>query len=326
MSNNQLYPTLNILSKNELAKHISGNRITKEATLSLINDVIINFDRYWYDSKRSEPSDDKYVRSAVNRPLATLLDLINTKVLLPHDKKIFPFIYGGVSGRSHLEAAKNLIGKERGRTLLKIDIKRFFEQISEDRVFHFFHDKCHCSVRASKLIAGLCCVPIGPKGTLGSKKTIARGFPTSSRLAIWCNIGTFQKIFWMINRKLRDNDPRLSIFVDDIGISACCTREDEMEKVYLIVEQILNKFDKNQPLPVNPTKKKISTFIQNPEFLGLGIGRKKLRMGKKTQSKRDKVNQAFKIQQKAGKKNHKITNQRKGYKNYQKMIAKINKL
>ena len=319
------YPRLFIRSKNELAKHISGGQLKKDNALALINDVISNFDKYWHDSKESKPEKKKYIRSAFGNNLGRLLDLINKKVLATHDKKLPSFIYGGLSERSYIDAAKNLFAKKTGRTLIRLDIERFFEQMTEERVFYFFYKKCECSPEIARLLANLSCVSIGPKKSPGDKKTIARGFATSSRLAVWCNLDTFQHLFWKINRKLRNHDPRLSIFVDDIGISASGIGQKEMEDTAVWAEYFLNNFDANQPLPSNKNKKEIIPFKDNPQHLGLMFGKKKLTMGSKTQSRKDSIDKSVKELRKMGVKNTRLLARQKGYKNLQKILAQINK-
>ena len=173
------YPIIYLRSKNEIAKRISSNNFKPQQALETLNDVLVNFDDYWYDSQRSEPEKDKYVRSAVKSPaLNNVLKLINERVLRPHDRLVPEFIFGGLSSRNNIQAARNLIGDERDRTLLKLDIKSFFEQVSEKRVYDFFNNKCKCKPEASKILASLCCVPKGRKNSGSSKKIIARGFAT----------------------------------------------------------------------------------------------------------------------------------------------------
>jgi len=134
-------PSLNIRSKNELSKHISSGSFSKQKTLDLINNVIENYDHYWHDSKDSKPSEEKYIRSAVGTPLGTLLKLINKKVLKPHDHLLPNIIFGGVSGKSHIDAAYQLLGKQKNRTLLKMDMYHFFEQNTVEMVTKFFFKK-----------------------------------------------------------------------------------------------------------------------------------------------------------------------------------------
>lgn len=294
---NRRYPKIYIRSKNEFAKHISHSKFSNENALALINNVTQNFDQFWKDNKnQSEPEKEKYVRSAKTTPLGKLLDIINKSVLAPHDKILPNFIFGGVKGLNHAKAAEHLLGKKRKRVLLKLDIQRFFEQISEDRVYHFFHNKCECSKKGAKMLAHFCCVPIGPKGSNKSRKTIARGFATSSRLAVWCNLDIFIKLDQLVKKRLKGKDPRIAIYVDDIGITATGVSKEEMEKLLPEIEQFLLTVDKNQALPLNQKKKIgcVKSHEEGMEHLGLRMNKNSLSVGKKTRSKIDKVKNALK--------------------------------
>ncbi len=291
------YPTIYLRSKNEIAKRISSNNFKPQQALETMNDVLSNFDDYWYDSQRSEPEKEKYVRSAVKSPaLKNILKLINERVLRPHDRLVPDFIFGGLSGRNNIHATRNLIGNKRGRILLKLDIKNFFEQVSEERVYHFFKDKCECSPKASRILASLCCVPKGPKGSGSSKKILARGFATSSRLAMWCNLDTFQHLAWKVKKKLKNQDAKIAIYIDDIGITGSRISEQKMEEVKKMSIGLLQNKDSNQPLPAHTegAKAKIITFKNGAEHLGIKLGRNKLSLGWRARSKTDKVKFALK--------------------------------
>lgn len=249
-----------------------------------------NYDEYWRDvAALSNPEKGKYVRNAKGTSLGKLLKMINQKILAPHDKILPDVIFGGVSGKSNITAVRHLLGKRRRRVLLKADITTFFEQISEERVYHFFRDKCKCSPKAAKLIAGLCCVPVGPKGSGDSRKTIGRGFATSQRLAIWCNLDLFIRLEWLVKKRLRGKDPRIAIFVDDIGINASGVTKKEMDALYVEVKDMLENRDPNQSLPLNDGKKEIVSHEETPEHLGLRMYRNKTAIGKKTRSGLDRV-------------------------------------
>ncbi len=297
MSNNKRYPNISIRSKNEIAKRISSSSFSKNEALDLINDVIKNFDSYWYDSKRSEPEKNKYVRSAAKSPkLKKLLELINAKILTPYDYLIPEFIYGGISRRNNIQAAYHLLGNQRNRTLLKLDVQSFFEQITKERVFHFFNNKSQCTVEASNLLAKFCCVPRGPKNSGSTDIILARGFATSSRLAVWCNLDTFEHLNWKIKKKLKGHDAQVAIYVDDIGISASKVSIEQMETAKELAINILEKSDYNQSLPVHrdARKNKIIQFNKGAEHLGIKLGRTKLTLGNKSRSKIDKIKEAIK--------------------------------
>lgn len=293
---NRRYPKLSIRSKNELAKHISHEGFSIADSLVLINDVLENFDKYWKDSKHSDPIKEKYIRNAKGTRLGLLLQKINTMVLAPHDKMLPKFIFGGIKEMDHVKAAKHLLGSKRKRTLLKTDLKRFFEQVSHERVFDFFRHKCTCDDRAAKVLAFLCCTPLGPKNSESKEKSIARGFATSPRLAVWCNLDIFIKLDRLIQDKLKRKDPRLAIYVDDIGITASRVLGEEMENVLIAIEHLFLNSDKKQRLILNKEKNKtkIISHEEGIEYVGINLFRNRLGVGKKAKSRRDKIKKELK--------------------------------
>lgn len=292
------YPKICIRSKNELAKHISNNDLPKEKALELINDVLDNFSDYWRDQpKLSQPKKGKWVRDASQTNLGKLLKLINERVLKPYDSMLPNFIFGGVSGMNHKAAVEHLLGRKRKRVLLKLDVARFFEQIHVERVEKFFAVKGECGENGANLLAGLCCVEVGAKGSSSKSKTIARGFSTSSRLAVWCNLDTFIRLERLVQKELKGHDPRIAIYVDDIGITASGVTKDKMMQLYSKIEVVLQS-DKNQPLPLNDSKTKIifhsgETYDIHGnyrgkwafEILGIQMNRTSLTLGTKTRWK-----------------------------------------
>lgn len=287
MQKNKVYPKLFIRSKTELAKHISHTDFPPQQALRLINDVLLNFESYWKDSKSSQPEKNKYVRNAKGTPLGLLLQKIDSKILSSHDKKLPEFIFGGIKGKNHAQAARHLLGKKRKRTLLKLDIKQFFEQIKEARVVQFFQYKCNCSKKAAVLLGKLCCVPLGPKDGNVYEKVIARGFATSPRLAVWCNLGLFLKLDRLVKKRLKGSDPRIIIYVDDIGIMASRVAKEVMQQLYNDIFELFKNSDPNQCLTLHPLgeKSKIISHAEGPRILGLELRRNKLIIGDKTKSK-----------------------------------------
>jgi len=282
------YPHLLIRSKNELAKHISDAKFSKNDALDLINRVLKDYDHYWRESSESEPEKGKYVRDAKGTPLGLLLNKIDKKVLARHDSSLPNFIFGGLRGLNHIKAGKHLLGGRRKRVLLAMDIHRFFEHISAQRVNDLFRYKCGCSEEGAKLLTRLCCVPAGPKGSKSSDMILSRGFATSPRLAVWCNLDTFIKLDYAVKKKFKDHDPRLAIYVDDIGITASRVTKEDMYKFADQVEEILNA-DSNQPLPVNTTKTKVMSHEEGLVHLGLRLFRNKLSIDGKSLAKRNRL-------------------------------------
>lgn len=324
MSEGRRYPKIGIRSKHELAKRISDIYLPYNKALELVNDVLLNFDKYWHDSKRSsQPEKEKYVRSAVGSPLAELLCRIDAKILAPHDNKLPDFIFGGLSGRNHIQACNSLLGKKRKRILCGLDIARFFEQIRDSRVSYFLHKKCGCSLEASLLLAAVCCVPLGPKEKPGMEKSLARGFATSTRLAVWCNLDTFLRVSWKAKRILHGHDPKVMIFVDDIGITASRASMEKMIDAEKAVIEILSRFDERQPLPINPGKTKRKSFSDGAQILGLGLGRS-LSLGSKSRSRVDKTRIALKSATSILEKNF-LLRRKKGQDNYKRQVDSVSK-
>ena len=295
---NSRYPKIHVRSKNELVKRLVSAGTPENSAVALINDSLANFDTYWKDHPRlSRPGDEKWVRDASGTKLGRLLKLIDRAVLKPYDHLLPNFIFGGISGRDHKSAVRHLLGRRRGRVLLKLDITRFYEQISQERVEQFFALKASCGQQGAALFGELCCVPFGAKGQPQDRKTIARGFATSSRLAVWCNLDVFLKLERLVMKELKGKDPRIAIYVDDIGITASRATKEELMRLYPKIEAILAA-DRNQKLPLN--KKKTEIIFHNGdtynvdgsfkgkwgfEHLGLQMNRNSLTPGTKTRWK-----------------------------------------
>lgn len=305
-------------------------RFPYERTLSLINGVQEHFDTYWSDHPtQSKPEKRKWVRNAAGTPLGRLLDLVNAKVLAPTDSLLPNFIFGGIAGLNHKAAVLHLLGTKRKRILLKLDITRFFEQIHSERVYHLFRDKCKCSDKGARMLADLCCVPHGPKDEPDSYKTIARGFATSSRLAVWSNLDTFLRLYRLVQKELRGKDPRIAIYVDDIGITASKVSKVDMLRLHAKVKAILEE-DENQILPLNDTKTRIifhngETYDKdgkylgrwNFEHLGTQMNRNSVTIGMKIKAKLDRVTRLWKQGNKS------IMQQRKGLLHYKAYMQKV---
>lgn len=277
---------MNLRSKNELAKRISHPKLNAQEARVLIDNCIKNHDQYWVDNiQQSKPAKGKYVRDASRTPLGKLLELIDRRVLAPHDALIPAFIYGGLKGRDSITAGFTLLGNKRNRRLASLDIATFFEQVHYDRIVSLLRARCHCSDRVARLIARLCCVHIGSKNEPGREIVLARGFATSTRLAVWSCMDHFIRLYWMVGKKLKGKDPRIAIYIDDIGISASRVSEEEMKSVIDDARTLLMKYDNNLELPLNEEKTDNAMHGQ-AQHLGMRIGRSKLAPGWKTAKKR----------------------------------------
>lgn len=327
---NKRYPSIDIRSKNELAKRISSKRLLTNDALDLINDVLENYDKYWVDHPTmSQPDKGKWVRDSSRTNLGRLLKEVDARVLKVHDGMLPDFIFGGVSGLNHKAAVKYLLGTKRKRIMLKLDVSKFFEQVRYERVYSFFMTKCGCSDKAARLLAELCCVEYGPKEAPAGYKTIARGFSTSPRLAVWCNLDTFLKVNRLIKKELKGKDPRIAIYVDDIGITASGVVKEDMMRIYPKIKEILENGDKNQKLPLNQKKTKIvyhsgETYDIEGNFLGrwgfehlgLQMNRNSLALGTKTRWKLVSLTEKFKATKRRNKKIRRSRRSTLTYKDY----------
>ncbi len=297
------YPNIRLRSKNELSKRLKHKRFSQKEALFLINDCITNKDKYWNDNENaSEIKKEKHVRDASTTNLGRLLKMLDARLLKPYDELLPHYIFGGVSKKNHVKAVKNLLGVRRKRTFITIDLKQFFEQIPQERVQMFFMLKAQCSKNVAKIISELCCVPYGKKGSTGNA-VLARGFATSPRLSIWTNINLFNKVYEIVQKELKGKDPRISIFIDDICISASKVTDEELLAVRDKINYAFINFDDNHSLILHPknTKKgcNIMHHDENPEVLGLRLFRNKLAPGTKAYAKRCRLRDKKKICTKA---------------------------
>lgn len=284
------YPKINIYSDKQLADRLSGKGSSFNATIGLIGDCLKNKDKYWHDNmKKSDPGHKKWFRSARGTPLGKLQELISERIFAPYDKYLPSFVHGGVVGKGIKTAANSLLGKKKHRMLLKIDMTRFFEHVSYDDVVDLFEDKFGCSPKVAKIIAEMSCVRKGPKGNddASNRMVLARGFSASGRIAVWCNIDLFMRIFYIVGKKLKGHDPKMAIYMDDIGITASRVESVQMVALYKDILKLIGETN----LEVNEGKTVIVDYMHRKydfvdgslcaksapfEFLGIELGRKKL--------------------------------------------------
>ncbi len=300
----QGYPKLNLYTKKQLANAIRGKNLSFDEAIKLIDDCLTNKDNYWFDNQEeSKPNDDKWVRSASRTPLGKLQKRINQQILAPHDNELPVFIYGGVGKKGIKNAAIALQGKKNKRTLLKVDMCRFFEHITYEDIVRTLVCHCNCGKDVAQIIAEIACVRMGKKSLDNTnEKVLARGFSTSSRLAVWCNLVLFRKLFYCMSKRLKGHDPKIAVYMDDIGITASRVDPAMLSSLY---KDIVNLIENTSKLEVNKNKTRIIDYLQREydvidghllegktaqfEFLGIGIGRSRLYPGVKTRSKMAKL-------------------------------------
>lgn len=279
-------------SKNALANRIVNKQLTKDEARALIDNVIKNYPTLWRDNiAASKPDDGKWVRSAHGTDLGKLLRLIDRCVLAPLDTHLPCFIFGGRKGMSNISAALELLGYEKERSLLALDVRRFFESVHIARVEGFYRSM-GCSPRFAISLARFSCVPKGSKDTPEGTLTLARGFSTSTRLAVWSYITTFHKIHDLVMKRLKPYDPRIAIFIDDIGITASRVPEAVLRTLANDIDAILNK-DSGGTVRLNSSKTKVLNFTEGIEHLGVAINRNKLVMPRDLVQKKAQLERSY---------------------------------
>lgn len=308
------YPKLHLYTIKDISNRIQEKGLSFYDAGRLLEDCLKNKDNYWFDNiSESKPDKGKWVRSASSKPLGKLQKSINQKILASYDDSLPPFIYGGVGKKGIKDAAKALQGQNNKRTILKIDLHKFFEHISYDDIVETLAQRCSCSLCVAQTIAEIACVEEGPKSSDNeNKKVLARGFSTSSRLAVWCNLDLFIKIFRLASKRLKGHDFRIAIYMDDIGITASRISPSKMASLYKELIELIAKDKAN--LEVNIDKTKIVDYLDREyssndgiliegskarfEFLGILIGRNSLSASNKTRSKIARLSQKQQLSKK----------------------------
>ncbi len=279
--NKPTYPPLSIHSKKQL-ESLAGNN--KAATVKeWITLCSQDCSKLWRDNVRlSDPTKDKFVRTAKGTALGKLLTLLDRRVLKPHDELLPPYLFGGLHKRNHIQAALNLVGTQNERIFIFLDLQRFFEQITFDRIVDLLYKDMGCSLRAARWITNLVCVPEGPKNQPTGNRVLARGFPTSSRIAIWVCLKFFSELNNLLkHRWSTKHDARLSIFVDDIGISVSDINSRQAQALV----KAINRLAEKHSLIFNPTKIRVLRYDEAVTHLGLQIKKNRVIPSRQTQGK-----------------------------------------
>ncbi|MBP6924369.1 MAG: hypothetical protein KBB78_02270 [Candidatus Pacebacteria bacterium] len=289
------HPKLNLRTEKDLLRFLNAAKTVKTKNKTLKKQVTSkdlhflseNAHLEWSDHPtESNPIKKKYVRFVKPGSSLNITNRrLNAALKLTLDKKVPGIFYGSVSKKSHIQAAEVLCNGK-NTTIISLDITRFFESISPSRVARFF-GKAGCSPEIIKVLVDITCVPLGSKNEPLSDYSLARGFPTSPRLALWATY----EIFVKLNRVLLKNFPHLSpkmvIFVDDVGISiknaTIIDVEAIKETAFSIIENDKNGI--NLEVHKKPPKLKVRHISQTAEHLGLVIGKKSLAPGFKTRVK-----------------------------------------
>lgn len=158
------------------------------------------------------------------------------------------FVYGSIpkqlnqGARDYVAAANAHAGS---KSLLKMDIKNFFDNIQRELVFDIFFDFFKYPYPVSEVLTDICC--------RGEK--LCQGALTSSYIAALCLYESEAK---MVNRVQRKG-VIYTRYVDDITISSKSREYD-----FSLIESIIEKELMAKDLPVNAVKTEVSTLSSKP--------------------------------------------------------------
>lgn len=325
------HPKLNLRTETDLLRFLNAAKSIKTKNKTLKRQVALKDLQYlrenshidWNDHPtESNPEKKKYVRSI--RPGSSLNITnrrLNAALKQTLDKNVPQIFYGSVSKKSHIQAASTLCnGKD--TTIISLDITRFFESISPDRVARFFC-KAGCSPDIAEVLVGITCVPLGPKNEPLSDCSLARGFPTSPRLALWATFEIFVKLNRVLQKSFSHLSPKIVVFVDDVGISVKNATVDDIEAVKEQAFVIIESDKKGISLEVHkkPPKLKVRHISETAEHLGLVIGKKNLAPGFKTRLKIGDVKSKLSDKTLSKKDRRTALEHKRGLMNYKRSVA-----
>ncbi|MCE9783089.1 reverse transcriptase family protein [Shewanella algae] len=163
---------------------------------------------------------------------------------LIYDKVIWPeYLFGSIRTRDYEDLSErdyiSCAAKHCGaKSLIKIDVENFFDNVSRETVVGIFKDLIRCSDKNSELLSEICCY----------EDNLVQGAITSSALAMLA--------LWDIEGKVVDRLARKGLvytrLVDDITISSK-SHNFNFDHALNIVKQMLYEKD----LPFNQAKTKI---------------------------------------------------------------------
>lgn len=261
---------------------------------------------YFYDHKNSEPEKWKYIRVTKDGTMMKKFQVWIGTELKHFDSELLFTINGGVEKKSILNAI-NIHIRNEPFTFIKSDLSRFFESVPKERVFSLFCSIFNCSKEVSSIITNWVCFPKGEIWETENDSTLARGLHASSRIAIWCSIQFFRKLYEDISKKYKHLKPKVSYYVDDIGISILTTDQNIVEDFLGDLKECAQKEYWNIDfLHLHPEKTQYKILNESNDFIEylwsriyinrkdvsiewINKGRVMYRQAKKTEDKKEKA-------------------------------------
>lgn len=144
------------------------------------------------DNKRRHVTTPEYSLKKIQKRVLKLLQ----KIALPE------WVIAGVPGKSYITNAQI---HRNAKFILKIDIRKFYDNCTRDRVYRLFKDKFKTSSDVAELLTDLI-----------TTNSIPTGSPTSQLLAFLA----YQEMFENIYAHSRDFDCTMTLYVDDMVFSS----------------------------------------------------------------------------------------------------------
>lgn len=152
---------------------------------------------------------------------------IQSCILAFLQKLDFPdYVYSGVKGKSYINNARLHGGNG---NLFKVDISKFFPNISRERVFNFYNNKLSTSIDVANILTNFSTINIENtknkrvndfviEKNIKSKNHLITGSPLSPLLSYLANVELFDNLA----NYARDRNLTISIYVDDVVFSSKC--------------------------------------------------------------------------------------------------------
>lgn len=165
--------------------------------LSLLERLAANSSNYRvFNIKRGEKSRQVEVPKAIVERLHRRLFALLERIEKP------PYLHSGVKKRSYLTNARAHLGR---RSLVKLDIKKFYPSVRANMVYRFFRDALQCSQDVAGLLTRLC--------------VYDGHMPTGSCLSQLLAYFAVKPLFDQIDSLARSEGLYFTVYVDDMTLS-----------------------------------------------------------------------------------------------------------
>ncbi len=184
--------------------------------LKLLEKTAENTEKYYIVWYKKKPNGDLRELCKVRRPLRDIQKAIHRllrEVHLPES------VHGGVKGKSHITNASVHCRK---RSLLILDLEKYFPSISHHRVYGLFRNELNCSPDVSRLLTKLCTV----------RGLVPQGSSTSTDIA---NL-VFRKTDYRLDGFAAKYGFGNSRYVDDISLSGDIISQSELTLIKSIIK------------------------------------------------------------------------------------------